>query len=78
LLQGQVDVWKNDEFGKKMYEIFTSEVKVLPKDKYAETDMAAKIIGPSSETNSVGMRVRFLEGRLELMDRVRTVYEKKE
>ena len=40
--------------------------------------MPAKIIGPSSETDSVGMKVRFSEGRLQLMDRVRTVYEKKD
>ena len=78
LLQGKVDVWKTDNLGKKVYEIFTSEVKVIPKDKFAETDMPAKIIGPSSKTDSVGMKVRFLEGRLELMDRVRTIYEKKD
>jgi len=77
LLQGKVDIWKTDEFGRKIYEIFTSEVKVLPGDKYAETEMPAKIIGPGSETDSIGMKVKFAEGRVELMDRVRTTYERK-
>lgn len=76
LLKGKVDIWKNNEYGEKAYEIFTSEVKVLPDEKYAETDMPAKIIGPGSETDTIGMRVKFSEGRVELMDRVRTTYEK--
>lgn len=75
-LYGKVDIWKNDGFGQKVYEIRTSEVKVLPAEKYAETDKPSKIIGPGSETNSVGMKVAFAEGRVELMDRVRSIYEK--
>ncbi len=76
LLQGKVDIWKNDELGRKIYEIHTSEVRVLPGEKYAETDKPSKIIGPGSQTNSVGMRVAFAEGRVELMERVRSKYEK--
>ena len=75
LLKGKVDIWKYGVGGEKLYEIHTSEVKVLPKERYAETDKPAKIIGPSSVTDTVGLKVIFSEGRVELTERVRSTYE---
>ncbi|MEM7542215.1 MAG: LPS export ABC transporter periplasmic protein LptC [Pseudomonadota bacterium] len=75
LLHGEVEIWKNDDGGTRMYQVLTSELRVLPHEKYAETDNPATIIGPSSITHSVGMRANFARDRLELLERVRSRYE---
>lgn len=77
LLHGEVEIWRNDDTGKREYEVLTSELRVLPKEQYAETDSPATLIGPSTVTHSIGMRANFAHDRLELLERVRSRHEVK-
>lgn len=75
-LQGRVEIWRIDEKGRREFEIITSELRVFPKVQYAETDNAAIIKGPATVTRTRGFRANFEHNRLELLQRVRTRYEK--
>ncbi len=75
LLHGEVEIWRLGESGQRLYEVLTSELRVLPKEQYAETDNPAIIVGPSTVTHAIGMRANFAHSRLELVQRVRSKYE---
>lgn len=75
LLHGEVEIWRLDETGRRIYEVLTSELRVLPKEQYAETDSPATIVGPSTVTRAIGMRANFSHSRLELINRVRSKYD---
>ena len=75
LLHGEVEIWRTDDEGHRIYEVLTTELRVLPKEQYAETDSPTIIIGPETVTKSIGMRANFSHSRLELVDRVRSKYE---
>jgi lipopolysaccharide export system protein LptC len=75
-LQGRVEIWRVDDKGEREFEIITSELRVFPKVQYAETDNAAIIKGHDSVTRTRGFRANFEHNRLELLERVRTRYEK--
>lgn len=77
LLHGPVEIWQLGAGGTRRYQVLTSELRVLPKEQYAETDNPATIIGPFSVTHTIGMRANFAHNRLELLERVRTRYEVK-
>lgn len=57
--------------------IVTRDVRVRPKDKYAETDQPVAILQGTARIDAVGMRAYFQEGRLELLSAVRGKYDPK-
>ena len=75
LLQGDVEIWRLGLSGQRIYEVITSELRVLPKEQYAETDNPTIIVGPATVTHAIGMRANFAHSRLELVQRVRSKYE---
>ena len=77
LLHGDVEIWRLGESGERQYQVFTSELRVLPPEQYAETDNPTTIIGPSTVTHAIGMRANFAHDRVELLERVRSRHEVK-
>ena len=75
LLKGDVEIWRLGDGGRRAYEVITSELRVLPREQYAETDNPTIIVGAESVTHSIGMRANFAHSRLELVQRVRSRYE---
>lgn len=75
LLNGEVYIWRMDIEGKKQYEILTSDLTIKPLEKLAHTTKAARITTQGIVTNTVGLKVVFKEGRVQLSERVRTIYE---
>tara|TARA_A100001037_G_C15051863_1_gene590497 strand:+ start:164 stop:730 length:567 start_codon:yes stop_codon:yes gene_type:complete len=77
LLHGDVEIWREGGEGRRNYEVLTSELRVLPEEQYAETRHSAVIVAPGGITHAVGMKANFGHGRLELVERVRSRYERK-
>jgi lipopolysaccharide export system protein LptC len=77
LLTGAVHIWRDDLNGERELDVVTRDLRVLPKDRYAETDKEATIAGPGVQYNAVGMRAIFKENRLELLSRVKGRHEPK-
>lgn len=75
LLHGEVEIWREDDNGVREIEVITSELRVLPKEQYAETDNPATITSATTVTNTIGMRANFAHDRLELLNNVRTRHE---
>lgn len=71
LLHGDVEVWRHGPTGEREYQVLTSELRVLPKEQYAETDNAATIIGPATVTHAIGMRANFAHDRVQLLKQVK-------
>ncbi len=76
-LHGRVEIWRLDAAGNREFEILTSELRVFPKVQYGETENAATIKGPATITKTRGFRANFEHNRLELLEQVRTRYEKR-
>jgi lipopolysaccharide export system protein LptC len=76
-LHGKVEIWRMDSKGRRELEILTSELRIFPKVQYAETENAAIIKGASTVTKTHGFRANFEHNRLELLEQVRTRYEKR-
>ena len=77
LLHGDVEIWRQDKSGQRVYQVLTSELRVLPKEQYAETDNAATIIAPATVSHAIGMRANFAHDRLQLLQKVRSRHEVK-
>ncbi len=77
LLLGNVHIWRNNEVGERVLDLTTRDLRVLPDSQYGETDKPVVIRTPSSESRGTGMRAFLDQRRIELLSRVRTVYEKK-
>ena len=75
LLHGEVEIWRTNDAGERTFEILTSELRVLPNEKYAETDDPATITSPTTVTTTIGMRANFAHDRLELLERVRSRHD---
>lgn len=75
-LQGRVEIWRVNSEGQRQFEILTSEFRVFPKVQYGESDNATTIRGSSNVTKTRGFRANFEHNRLELLERVRSRYEK--
>jgi len=74
-LNGAVDIYRRDASGAKRIEVVTSDLRILPKEQYAETERPATITAPDTVTTGIGMRVNFSVDRLELLNNVRTRHE---
>ena len=70
LLTGNVNLWQNDTTGNKIQEIISSDVRILAKQGYAETDKAATFIGKDTTVNGTGVKAYLKEGRLKLLHNV--------
>lgn len=77
LLLGKVHIWQDNEAGIRELDIKTRDLRVLPESQYGETDKPVVIRTQTTESRSVGMRAYLEQRRVELLSRVRTVYEKK-
>lgn len=78
LLYGPVNAWRPDDVGGREVEVITSDVRVLPETKYAESEHPTTITTAESVTHGVGMRARLGINRLELLERVKSRYERKQ
>lgn len=75
VLHGEVEIWRLDDAGRREFEVITSELRVLPKEQYAETNDPATITSKTTITKTIGMRANFAHDRLELLQQVRTRHE---
>ena len=74
-LHGQVDIRHRDASGAVQLHVSTSELRVLPKEQYAETDRAATIREPRSVATGVGLHANLAENRVELLTQVTIQYD---
>ena len=72
-LWGNVKIWQVDEQQKS--ELQTQYLVVKPDLQYAETDKAVMMSTAGSETRAVGMKAFLQEDKIELLSRVRGIYE---
>lgn len=75
MLLGKVDIWRNRPDGKREIHIETEDLRVLPDDEYAETDLPVSISTPESHTRGTGMRAYLRESRVQLLSNVRTMID---
>lgn len=75
LLTGEVHIWRDSENGERELDVLTRDLRVLPRERYAETDKPTRIHAPGVLYTAVGMRAVFQEDRLELLSRVRGRHE---
>lgn len=75
MLLGKVDIWRSTPDGKREIHIETEDLRVLPDDEYAETELPVRISTVESLTRGTGMRAYLGEGRVQLLNRVRTVID---
>jgi lipopolysaccharide export system protein LptC len=76
MLLGKVDIWRDTPDGKREIHVETEDLRVLPNDQYAETELPVSISTPESFTRGTGMRAYLDESRVELLSRVRTVIDR--
>ena len=70
LLSGNVKFWQDDNDGNRKIEIITTDVRILPKQEYAETDKPVKLIARRTTVNATGVRAYFDESRVQLLNNV--------
>ena len=70
LLTGNVNLWQSDAAGNKRLEIFTSDVRILVNQEYAETDKPSTFIGKDTTIKATGVKAYLKEGRLILLNNV--------
>ena len=76
MLLGKVDIWRDKPDGKREIHVETEDLRVLPDEEYAETELPVSISTPESYTRGTGMRAYLDESRVELLSRVRTVIDR--
>ena len=76
MLLGEVDIWRNKPDGKREIHVETEDLRVLPDDEYAETELPVSISTPKSFTRGTGMRAYLGESRVQLLSKVRTVIDR--
>lgn len=76
LLLGEVHIWREDGAGGRALDIVTRDLRVLPESDYGETDKPVVLRTPTTESRGIGMRAYLDQRRVELLSRVRTVYER--
>jgi lipopolysaccharide export system protein LptC len=75
MLLGKVNIWRNRPDGKPEIHIETEDLKVLPREEFAETELPVSISTPESFTRGTGMRAYLGESRVQLLSDVRTKIE---
>ena len=72
MLLGKVDIWRNYPDGRREIHIETEDLRVVPDEEYAETELPVTISTPESLTRGTGMRAYLGESRVQLLSSVRT------
>jgi lipopolysaccharide export system protein LptC len=72
LLRGEVRMWEDDEDGRARLQVDTSEVRVLTREEYAETDRPTTIRVNRATVTGTGFRADFRDRRLEILNHERT------
>ena len=75
MLLGKVDIWRNKPDGKREIHIETEDLRVLPDEEYAETELPVSISTRESYTRGTGMRAYLDESRVQLLSNVRTTID---
>ena len=75
MLLGKVDIWRNYADGRREIHIETEDLRVLPNEEYAETELPVAISTPESMTRGTGMRAYLDESRVQLLSAVKTTIE---
>ena len=77
-LQGNVQLWENDEAGARVLQVDTTKARVLLEQNYAETDQFATIKSRRTTITGTGLRAYFKDSRLEVLNDVHTFIEAKQ
>ncbi len=72
MLLGKVNIWRNSPDGKREIHIETEDLRVLPREEYAETELPVSISTPESLSRGTGMRAYLGESRVQLLSQVKT------
>lgn len=72
MLLGEVDIWRNYADGRREIHIETEDLRVLPNEEYAETELPVIISTLESLTRGTGMRAYLGENRVQLLSSVKT------
>ena len=75
LLLGEVHIWRDTAEGERLLDIHTRDLRVLPATDYGETDQPVTIRRGNVRSSGLGMRAYLEDDRLELLSKVRTVYD---
>jgi lipopolysaccharide export system protein LptC len=75
MLLGKVDIWRDYEDGRREIHIETEDLRVLPHEEYADTELPVTISTPESLTRGTGMRAYLSESRVQLLSRVKTTID---
>ena len=75
MLLGKVDIWRNNRDGKREIHIETEDLRVLPREEYAETELPVRISTPETLTRGTGMRAYLGESRVQLLSQVKTTID---
>ena len=72
LLSGNVKLWQDNPSGSRELEVLSSEVKILTRQDYAESDKHTTIHYRKISASAVGARAWLRENRLELLNNVQS------
>lgn len=82
LLYGKVYIWRDqaqqDQHSvqtRKEIELITTDLRILLKEEYAETDNFVMIISPAAKVTAVGLQANLKKRNLKLLSKVRGRYE---
>ena len=77
LLDGEVRIRREASAHEGPVKVDTRDLRVLPDEDFAETEQPAVIITDELHMAGTGMRAYLADGRLQILEKVRSRYEKK-
>lgn len=75
LLNGPVDLWRDGAGGDRQLQVLTRDARVLLDADYVEAEAPSRILDPTGETRSLGLRAWLDRDRLELPRQVESTYQ---
>lgn len=75
LLAGAVDIRRLESSREGPLQVYTRDLTIVPDRDIGETDQPVTITNDQGKTRAVGMRIHIKEERLELLSRVKSIYE---
>ena len=76
MLLGKVDIWRDSADGKREIHIETHDLRALPREEFAQTDLPVSISTPETLTHGTGMRAYLGESRVQLLSKVKTTIDR--
>ena len=76
LLSGNVHMWRNTPDNNREIDIYTRNLRVLSQSDYAETEEPVRLQTLKTTLQGTGMRVYLASNKIELLSRVKTVYDR--